>query len=152
MAELSHAEYRCLGFISKATFLLFERGNIKLCAHPRTGAYFGSQPDLMVPEGGTNKCWLGGCSPMDFKASGNVLLWEVQIFRSQNISECLDPLLRELLVHGATLDRIRQDETAHECSVWEKVDQRFLQDTATMNNELILCQPLWLNDIITRKN
>lgn len=55
MAELSHAEYRCLGFISKATFFLFERETLSFVP-THTGAYFGSQPDLMVPEGGTNKC------------------------------------------------------------------------------------------------
>lgn len=113
MAKLSHAECRCLGFISKAASF-FSRGETLCFVPTHTGAYFGSQPDLMVPEGVTNKCWLGGCSPMGFKASGNVLLWEMQIFQSRNISECFDSLLRQLLVHRATLDRIRQDGTSRE--------------------------------------
>lgn len=42
---------------------------------------------------------------MDFKASGNALLWGVQILQGQGTSKCLDPFLRELLDHRATINR-----------------------------------------------
>lgn len=67
---------------------------------------------------------VGGLLSIDFKASGNVLLWKLQIHHAHIVLQsALTHFWENLLLMGQLKNwkRIRQDKAAHEGSVWQRL-------------------------------